>query len=273
MTRAYAVLTPVTVQNRIVYRETPFTGTARPGDVLTVRLDGGGLARLALPGDRGSAAGRRRVDAGHHRLPAREADRRDWWWGSRVEYRDQRTVFFQEGFEQGRYEYLYFVKVTSAGTFRAAPGPGLADVRARRARVVRAAHADGRGAGWSHAVIRTLAATTVASCSAPPSWPSSTGASSTRPSPRWRTLALSALLAVAALALAAIAINMVLLAWTSGGCHRAWSAAPCATLPAGVLPACSWRRSGGSCCAAEGGCSCTAARSARGSSPSSTGPT
>jgi uncharacterized protein YfaS (alpha-2-macroglobulin family) len=38
-----------------------------------------------------------------------------------VEYRDQRTVFFQEGFEQGRYEYLYFVKVTSAGRFRAAP--------------------------------------------------------------------------------------------------------------------------------------------------------
>ena len=30
-------------------------------------------------------------------------------------------MFFQEGFENGRYEYLYFVRATSEGTFRAAP--------------------------------------------------------------------------------------------------------------------------------------------------------
>jgi uncharacterized protein YfaS (alpha-2-macroglobulin family) len=120
VTRDYAVLTPVTVQNRIVYREMPFTGTARPGDVLTVRLTVAGSREwryLALedPLPAGVEAVR---DTTAYPL---ENDRRSWWWGSQVEYRDQRTVFFQEGFEQGRYEYLYFVKVTSAGMFRAAP--------------------------------------------------------------------------------------------------------------------------------------------------------
>src|SRR5687767_550162 len=38
VTRRYALLTPVQLKNRIVYRETPFSGTAKPGDVLTVRL-------------------------------------------------------------------------------------------------------------------------------------------------------------------------------------------------------------------------------------------
>ena len=120
VTRAYAVLTPVTVQNRIVYRETPFAGTARPGDVLTVRLTVAGSRDwryLALE-DPLPAGVEAVQDTTAYPL---ETERRDWWWGSRVEYRDQRTVFFQEGFEQGRYEYLYFVKVTSAGTFRAAP--------------------------------------------------------------------------------------------------------------------------------------------------------
>ena len=120
VTRAYAVLTPVTLQNRIVYRETPFTGTARPGDVLTVRLTVAGSREwryLALE-DPLPAGVEAVQDTTAYPL---ENDRRSWWWGSQVEYRDQRTVFFQESFEQGRYEYLYFVKVTSAGTFRAAP--------------------------------------------------------------------------------------------------------------------------------------------------------
>ena len=30
-------------------------------------------------------------------------------------------MFFQETFERGRYEYVYLVKVISAGTFRAVP--------------------------------------------------------------------------------------------------------------------------------------------------------
>ena len=44
-----------------------------------------------------------------------------WWSGSRVEYRDSRTVFFQETFESGRYEFAYLVKVIAPGQFRAVP--------------------------------------------------------------------------------------------------------------------------------------------------------
>ena len=44
-----------------------------------------------------------------------------WWYGSRVEYRDSKTVFFQEAFERGRYEYAYLVKVIAPGQFRAIP--------------------------------------------------------------------------------------------------------------------------------------------------------
>jgi uncharacterized protein YfaS (alpha-2-macroglobulin family) len=44
-----------------------------------------------------------------------------WWSGSRVEYRDNRTVFFQETFERGRYEFAYLVKVIAPGQFRAVP--------------------------------------------------------------------------------------------------------------------------------------------------------
>jgi uncharacterized protein YfaS (alpha-2-macroglobulin family) len=120
ITRRYALLTPVTVQNQIVYREVPFTGTARPGDVLTVRLTVAGSKEwryLAIE-DPLPAGVESIQDTTAYPL---EQPNRSWWWGSRVEYRDQRTVFFQEGFEQGRYEYLYFVKVTSAGSFRAAP--------------------------------------------------------------------------------------------------------------------------------------------------------
>ena len=118
--RRYAVLTPVTVQDRIVYRETPFTGTARPGDVLTVRLTVAGSREwryLAIE-DPLPAGVESVQDTTAYPL---ENPIRDWWWGSQVEYRDQRTAFFQEGFENGRYEYLYFVRVTSEGTFRAAP--------------------------------------------------------------------------------------------------------------------------------------------------------
>jgi uncharacterized protein YfaS (alpha-2-macroglobulin family) len=120
ISRRYALLTPVTVQNRIVYRETPFAGTAKPGDVLTVRLTVAGSRdwRYLAIEDPLPAGVESIQDTLAYPL---ENPNREWWWGSHAEYRDQRTVFFQEGFENGRYEYLYFVRVTSEGTFRAAP--------------------------------------------------------------------------------------------------------------------------------------------------------
>ena len=51
-----------------------------------------------------------------------ERTRRDmWWWGSQREFRDDRVVFFLQGFDRGRYEFQYLLKVTSLGTFRASP--------------------------------------------------------------------------------------------------------------------------------------------------------
>lgn len=121
LTRKYALLTPVTVKGRIVYRETPFDGTAKPGDVLTVRLTAAGSPEwryLALE-DPLPAGVEAIQDTSAYPLE-REAPQ-SWWYGSRVEYRDSRTVFFQETFESGRYEFAYLVKVTSPGQFRAIP--------------------------------------------------------------------------------------------------------------------------------------------------------
>ena len=43
------------------------------------------------------------------------------WWGSRREFRDDRVVFFQAGFDAGRYEFTYLLKVVAPGVFRASP--------------------------------------------------------------------------------------------------------------------------------------------------------
>lgn len=121
LTRKYALLTPVTVKGRIVYREQPFAGTAKPGDVLTVRLTVAGSPEwryLAIEDP---------LPAGVEAIqdttayPLERETPNQWWSGSRVEYRDSRTVFFQETFESGRYEYSYLVKVIAPGQFRAIP--------------------------------------------------------------------------------------------------------------------------------------------------------
>ena len=121
LTRKYALLTPVTVKGRIVYREQPFTGTAKPGDVLTVRLTVAGSPEwryLAIE-DPLPAGVEAIQDTTAYPLEREAPD--SWWYGSRVEYRDAKTVFFQETFERGRYEYSYLVKVIAPGQFRAIP--------------------------------------------------------------------------------------------------------------------------------------------------------
>jgi hypothetical protein len=119
--RRYSKLAPVTVRNRIVYREQPFDGTASPGDVLAVRLTVAGAPdwRYLAIEDPLPAGVEALQDTDAYPLERPQSVR--WWWGSNVEYRDNRTVFFQESFEQGRYEYVYLVKVISAGSFRAVP--------------------------------------------------------------------------------------------------------------------------------------------------------
>lgn len=121
ITRKYALLTPVKVKDRIVYRESAFTGTANPGDVLTVRLTVAGSPEwryLALE-DPLPAGVEAIQDTTAYPLE-RDAPE-SWWYGSRVEYRDAKTVFFQEAFDRGRYEFAYLVKVIAPGQFRAVP--------------------------------------------------------------------------------------------------------------------------------------------------------
>ena len=121
LTRKYALLTPVKLKDRIVYRESAFTGTAKPGDVLSVRLTAAGSPEwryLALE-DPLPAGVEAISDTTAYPLE-REAPV-SWWYGSRVEYRDSKTVFFQETFESGRYEFAYLVKVIAPGQFRAVP--------------------------------------------------------------------------------------------------------------------------------------------------------
>jgi uncharacterized protein YfaS (alpha-2-macroglobulin family) len=117
--RQYFSLSPVAVKDRIVYRETPFGGTAHPGDLLLVRLTAAGATdwRYLLLEDP-IPAGTEPIQRDD--LYALEKGRTDWW-GSRREFRDSRTVFFQQSFEAGRYEYTYLLKVIAPGVFRASP--------------------------------------------------------------------------------------------------------------------------------------------------------
>ena len=115
------MLTPVTVKGRIVYREQPFNGTANAGDVLSVRITVAGSSdwRYLMLEDPLPAGVEPLQDTTAY--PLEKQTQNMWWSGSRVEYRDAKTVFFQESFEAGRYEYSYLVKVISPGQFRAIP--------------------------------------------------------------------------------------------------------------------------------------------------------
>lgn len=119
LVRTYYRLTPVKQRNRIVYRETSFDGTARAGDLLLVRVSAAGSTdwRYLMIEDP--------LPAGVEVVQQRslyELERRSAFWdGSRREHRDDRVVFFQESFSEGRYEFVYLLKVTTPGTFRALP--------------------------------------------------------------------------------------------------------------------------------------------------------
>ena len=121
VTRKYSLLSPVTVRNRIVYREQPFTGAVNPGDVLTVRITVAGASdwRYLVLEDPLPAGVEAIQDTTAYPLERQAAN--SWWYGSRVEYRDSKTVFFQESFDRGRYEYSYLVRVIAPGQFRAVP--------------------------------------------------------------------------------------------------------------------------------------------------------
>lgn len=117
--REYFSLTSRTVQNRIVYREAPFSGTAAPGDVVLVRLTVAGAAdwRYLLIEDPLPAGAETIADDSLYRLEKRRLRP----WGGRQEFRDDRAVFFQDGLPGGRAEFWYLLKIVTPGTFRAMP--------------------------------------------------------------------------------------------------------------------------------------------------------
>ena len=120
ITRKYARLMPVRQRDRIVYQEQPFDGRMSPGDVLTVRVTVAGSNdwRYLIIEDPLPAGVEAVQDTTAY--PMERPDRWRWWWGSQTEYRDNRTVFFQEHFN-GRAEFVYLVKAISSGEFRAIP--------------------------------------------------------------------------------------------------------------------------------------------------------
>jgi alpha-2-macroglobulin len=121
ITRKYARLAPLRLKDRIVYREEPFDGRMNPGDVLTIRLTVAGSKdwRYLMIEDPLPAGVEAVQDTTAY--PMERGNQWRLWWGSQTEYRDNRTLFFQERFDEGRAEFVYLVKAISSGQFRAAP--------------------------------------------------------------------------------------------------------------------------------------------------------
>ena len=145
ITRKYALLTPVTVKDRIVYRESAFTGTAKPGDVLTVRLTVAGSPEwryLALE-DPLPAGVEAIQDTTAYPLE-REAPR------IVVVRLARRVSRFADGVLPGNVRARPLrVRVSRQGdrarTVPRGPGADLADVRAGRPRIIGAAGIHDRG--------------------------------------------------------------------------------------------------------------------------------
>ena len=118
--RQYFSLTPVQLEGRMVYRETAFSGTARPGDVLLVRISAAGSPdwRYLLIEDPLPAGTEPIAD---DELYALERNTPNAWWIGRREFRDDRAVFFRDRLADGRIDLHYLVKVTTPGTFKALP--------------------------------------------------------------------------------------------------------------------------------------------------------
>jgi uncharacterized protein YfaS (alpha-2-macroglobulin family) len=117
--REYFSLGSVTRNNRIVYRESAFSGSAKPGDVVLVRLTVAGATdwRYLLIEDPLPAGAESIADDTLYTLEKRRARP----WGARQEFRDDRTVFFQDGLPGGRVEFWYLLKIVTPGVFRAMP--------------------------------------------------------------------------------------------------------------------------------------------------------
>jgi alpha-2-macroglobulin len=117
--RDYFTLSAVDVGKKIVYRETPFAGSAAPGDVLLVHLVVAGAPdwNYLLVEDPLPAGTEPIADDSLYPLEKQRPRR----WSERRELRDNRVVFFQNTLSQGRIDLWYLLKVVTPGVFRAMP--------------------------------------------------------------------------------------------------------------------------------------------------------
>jgi uncharacterized protein YfaS (alpha-2-macroglobulin family) len=118
LSRKYFLLAPVRRNNRVVYEERPYAGTANPGDLILVRLvvagaDDWRYLMIEDPIPAGSEAVAR-PDLLELAQPP------DWEYGSHREYRDDRVALFLDSLD-GRAEFTYLLRVTTPGRFRAMP--------------------------------------------------------------------------------------------------------------------------------------------------------
>ncbi|MFN7915295.1 MAG: MG2 domain-containing protein [Vicinamibacterales bacterium] len=119
MLRQYFTLTPVTVKGRIVYRETPLTGSVKTGDLLLVKLTVAGAKdwrylQIEDPLPAGFESIERESQYELEKPPA-------WNFGSNREMRDDRTVYFLDNLAAGREDFSYLLRATTPGTFNAMP--------------------------------------------------------------------------------------------------------------------------------------------------------
>jgi uncharacterized protein YfaS (alpha-2-macroglobulin family) len=104
--------------DRVVYEERPYAGTANPGDLILVRLVVAGADdwRYLMVEDP--------IPAGSEAVARPDllelAQPPDWEYGSHREYRDDRVALFLDSLD-GRAEFTYLLRVTTPGRFRAMP--------------------------------------------------------------------------------------------------------------------------------------------------------
>ncbi len=119
--RRYYRLRRAAARGGIVYDLEPWSGPARRGDIVAVRVSvqGAGSSKAFVVEDplpAGAEAVSR--DAG---FPLRGAPHWWLWWPGRRELRDERATWFPWRIGDRGYETVYLFRFTNAGKFRAAP--------------------------------------------------------------------------------------------------------------------------------------------------------
>jgi uncharacterized protein YfaS (alpha-2-macroglobulin family) len=116
LTREYFRLAPVSESGRVQYALEPFSGPAKVGEVIAVRLSLNGDGRYLLLEDP-IPSGAEPVDR-DERYELR--DRPGWWysWADRRELRDNRAVYLENTMVRSHpREFVYLIRVTNPGRF------------------------------------------------------------------------------------------------------------------------------------------------------------